>query len=274
LLRFQKKYLVFLFALIIGWGLYENIIARPFPFFDVQYTQEKTDFQAAPEHFAISLEATDALPPLPVSYVSQNFLKDVGHAVDLARQMMRQSKGNKIRTQKTIFSTDPSFMNICSESAKVFVSIMATWGYTGRVIWMNGHTTAEIWNGTKWVLVDPHGNVLAKDQDGGYLSLIEVHQNFSNVEFERASQVMGDGLSDYLQSNYLERSNNVYKNQDLFFVIAAQDLFDFHTSARNVPDILSSLTGAPTVGQGYQFLTPSSEMVGNMSVHFLRRFMD
>jgi len=273
LLRFQKKYLlVFLFALIMGWGLYENIIARPFPFFNVQYTQEKSAFQAAPEHFPIPLKLNDSLPPLPVSYVQQSFLKDIRYAVDLARQTMRQSKGHKIRTLQTVFSLDTSFMNICSENAKVFVSIMAKWGYTGRVIWMNGHTIAEVWDGTKWVLVDPHGNVLAKHENGNYLSLIEVNQNFENVEFERASQVMGDGLTDYLQINYLSNPDNVYKKQNLFFIISAEDLFEFHSASRDVSDILTSLTGSPSVGEGYQLVTGSSEMVGNMSIHFLRRF--
>lgn len=258
---------------------YENVFARPFPFLDVTYEHDEAAFNAPPEKLPVSLASGFSRSHDHHGYAARMIeLRDasldeqVRVATEITRSIQLQSKGMQIRRLEEALSLKPEFRAICSEGAKIFTVLMEAAGRPARVIWMQGHTVSEVWNGSRWLLVDTHGNVMATDRAGAYLSTTEVIKGYHEVRFVRISDIAGAGIEDFTRDGYLDREN-AYSAQSLYMVVGGTHLFGFHENTRKpVNVVLSAFNIEPEqIGYGLQYLPEGSEKVGNVGINFHRR---
>ena len=188
---------------------------------------------------------------------------------------MHYSKGNKIRNIHEVISINEDYKSICSENAKIFAGLMYSIGYHSRVIWMCGHTVAEIYHPAKgWILIDPYGNVVFKDKHDQYMSLLSIKENYQNAKAENIIEKIYSENPDYIESNYFNNKENVYNSQKCYVIIDGGSLFNFHNKSRNVSCILKSfLFGEATIAKGIQYVSTDSKKFGNFGITFYKRFI-
>ena len=147
-------------------------------------------------------------------------------------------------------------------------------GIPSRVIWMYVHAVSEVWDGSKWIMVDVQGNIMAKNSDSEFVNLVEAIKNYDNLDFVRISDVTSSSLSDYTLDGYLQKNTNAYKQQGLAFVIDGPHLFSFHKDTKILENILLSVVDSKEerIGYGVQYLFIDSKKVGNAGVNIFRRF--
>jgi hypothetical protein len=280
-----RRLVLLVSGLCVGVALYlgfDNIVVRPFPFLDVTYAQRISKFNAAPDDFPIKLEiplalvAPDAVADETIqSAIGKPLLTKVTIATDYARRLQEVSTGARIRGINDAFSRDSAFASVCSESSKVFVAIMQLMGISARVVWMDGHTVSEVWNVDHWMMVDTYGNLMARDQNGRFLSVVEITANYDESQFTRVSAVTGKLIPDYLPDGYLNSQENVYRRQSLYFVVDGEHLFSFHDSTRSVAKVLLSVVDVDPerIGYGVQFVGDDFRKVGNVGINLIRRIL-
>lgn len=263
--------------LVLGASVNE-VILKPFPFLNVEYfTSTQWDFK--PDGF----ERTP-FPANPPENVAEEISKakrfdtisqKVEWATNLTREIMRDSKGEAVRSVDTIFDNDARFQSICSESSKVFNSFMRQVDIPSRVVWMHGHTVSEIFDGNKWVLIDTYGNVRAFGRNGEPLGVREIVADFDKVKFKKIIEDKNVLPTQYLDSGYLELKDNVYRKQNLLFTIKGSDLFDFHAKTRDVKKLSNVLLGIEPsgVGEARQYVI-NDYFVGNYGLGLVKRFND
>jgi len=141
-----------------------------------------------------------------------------------------------------------------------------------RVIWMNGHTVNEVWNGKKWILIDSFGNVRAKGSDNEDLGIHEVIKNYSSARFVKVLENDNNLPEQYLDNGYFASERNKYKNQNLLLTISGQDLFTFHIRTRKINNIFSSIFNYndTSVGNAKQLIF-KNYYVGNFRIGLLKR---
>jgi len=201
---------------------------------------------------------------------------DIHASVLLTRELAHTSKGDEVRNITEIVRVNERFSRICSENAKVFVALMQAIGYSGRVIWLDGHTVSEIYHPeTGWIMVDPHGNVIFKNKFNEYMSLLAVNKDYQNARPEKVVDSKYLGLSDFMEGNYLTKDINVFKNQTTFVVLDGNSLFSIHKKNRDVGSIFNSVFfGEASVAEGLQYITVNSKKYGNFGISFYNRFFD
>lgn len=267
------------FILLLLASVVDNVLFRPFPFLDILYTTSETEFNSQPNNLPISLDVHHNIKKdfshqlkYPPTKDITNWKENIYKATDITRSIQRKAEGKKIRSIEDAFTTDSRFMPVCSESSKIFTLLMVLQGIPSRVIWMNGHTVSEIWNGSKWILVDTHGNTMIKDNNGNYLSATEARIYSPTLIYERISNVTGGKLNDFTRDGTL-KTDNPYTKQGLFIAIDNPSIFTFHTETRIPSNILRSLINLEPekIGFGIQFLTDDSKMVGNFGINLTRR---
>jgi len=283
-LNIRKKILVFIGVLIIGFGIYaiDRIIIKPFPFIEINYISDESKFNATPENLDINI----SIPR--VNKLKQNVLflyrdinltiqdekKDIDistirKAVKLTRYIINKTNSSEnIRDNpKKVFDLGNKYLHICSESSKIFVTIMQALGYNARVIWMDGHTTSEVFIGNKWILVDSYFNLMFKNKKGEYISLLESVKNFKkNIPVRIVEPVYSNNTDFLIDSNII----NVYNNQKLFVVLDGKHLFNFHKNTKDITKIIKFIIGNNLIGRGIQFIGFGGSRVGNVGIFYIK----
>ena len=253
----------------------------PFPFISIQY-KSFSEFNAPPSANHINLKITmdiaqkSKLQKMILNHninLTGDIFEDITSISRLTRIIMHNSNGNIIRKVNEVASSMKNFKSICSESSKVFITIMDTYGYTGRVIWMNGHTVSEIYHkGHGWIMVDTYGNLIFKDANGHLQSMLDINKNFEKLTPIHLTERIHDDNPDYFESRFIFKKNNTFNNQNLFVVIDNSYLDSFHKKTRSIPDVLKYLLFGKEFARGIQFAKPSEKKVGNVGVEFYKRF--
>ena len=283
-MNIRKKILVFIGVLIIGFGIYaiDRIIIKPFPFIEINYISDESKFNATPENLDINI----SIPR--VNKLKQNVLflyrdinltiqdekKDIDistirKAVKLTRYIINKTNSSEnIRDNpKKVFDLGNKYLHICSESSKIFVTIMQALGYNARVIWMDGHTTSEVFIGNKWILVDSYFNLMFKNKKGEYISLLESVKNFKkNIPVRIVEPVYSNNTDFLIDSNII----NVYNNQKLFVVLDGKHLFNFHKNTKDITKIIKFIIGNNLIGRGIQFIGFGGSRVGNVGIFYIK----
>ena len=277
----KRKILVVVGLLVIGFSIYaiERII-KPFPFIEVSYIKNESKFNAAPKNLDINL----SIPY--VNKLKQNVLflcndinltiqdreKDmdiIKKAVKLTRYIINKTIGNRdVRDNpEDVFDLKHKYFHICSESSKVFVTIMQALGYKARVIWMDGHTTSEAFIGNKWILIDSYFNLMFKNKKGEYISLLESVKNFKENTPVRIVEPIYPNNPDFLINPSLV---NVYNGQKLFVVLDGKHLFSFHKNTKDILKIIKFIIGDNLIGKGMQFVGFGGSRVGNIGIFYIK----
>jgi len=243
-----KRYLyssLFIVITLIGYFLYSNIIEKPFPFVKIKYIYKENSFNANPTKLPIDITIPmskfDKQLLIQELNISKNLndIKKIKLIVKYVRKTIYLQRGSfKIRHNiKDILDKKNRYLHICSEAAKIFSIIAQVMGYPARVIWMNGHTTAEIFINNKWILVDPYFNVMFKSNNK-YLSLLETirllkeHKAFP-------IQIIKPLFKENPDFNKTPSLLNVYKNQHLFIVLSGKNILNIDIGSRNLRKILN-----------------------------------
>ena len=282
--KLVKIFPLFVLAILASSFIYlsvENIINRPFPFLDVIYFEDSQLFNSAPAKFPINLkiplkEINDAESVInQLKNIKNDKLYDkIKIATDYTRNLQSVSAGKQVRGIDDVFNKSSSYISVCSEASKIFSALMQASGIPSRVIWMYVHAVSEVWDGSKWIMVDVQGNIMAKNSDSEFVNLVEAIKNYDNLDFVRISDVTSSSLSDYTLDGYLQKNTNAYKQQGLAFVIDGPHLFSFHKDTKILENILLSVVDSKEerIGYGVQYLFIDSKKVGNAGVNIFRRF--
>jgi len=270
------------FALVAWYGF----LKRPFPFLDVHYVTQRAVFDAPPSQ-GDSNGSAYAVPDLPAQVLDKGralLAKTIGKSspsseellkalVFTTREVMNQTAGDTCRAPHEVFERSPDFQRICSEYAKVFCVLSQANGYTARVIWKQGHTTAEIHlPGEGWVHADPYGNIGFRDQKGNLLGLLEYRASPESASLLRLDSHPGHrGQPDFVDS--FETVRHLYESNELYLVLFGGSLFGYPSSHRDPVRIFQSVFNARNLGEGMQFLGEggSLPMVGNFGLDAVRR---
>jgi hypothetical protein len=140
---------------------------------------------------------------------------------------------------------------LCSEYAKVFVALCQALGIPARVIWMERHTTAEVWGSDRRPFVaDPNGNLVFRDANGKPMSVAQIVSGAPAVAEPLVSEdEVGSGRRDD-PSFFGTEAIGVYHDPRLVFAIRGRDLFAFHSQNRSPMTVLRYLFGGEPVGRG------------------------
>jgi hypothetical protein len=261
--------------------LYENVLNRPFPFISMKYMSYE-EFNSKPKllNFDISLDIDKREVKKLKSFIASfkksefgNLDDDIRASTMATRQIMHKSNGNIIRKISEVISPDKKYQRICSESSKIFATLMQSIGYPSRVIWMSVHTVSEIY--TKkygWILVDTFGNIIFKDSKGEYKSLLEINANFNKLKPFNIVEKKYSNNSDYLESGYIYKKSNVFNDENLFVIIDGKSLGTFHNKTRDISSIIDFAIFNNPFSNGIQYLKDDSKRVGNVGVSFYKRF--
>jgi len=268
--------------------IYENVVIRPFPFIAMKYVTSSEDFNASPDSieklqnisFKIPLNKmnTELLKNYLKGYKTKDFNifeDDLKAAVLATRTLIHNSKGSVRRNINQIITIDKKLDNICSENAKIFAALVQSIGYQSRVVWMCGHTVAEIYHpDSGWILIDPFGNTAFKDKYGNYVDLLTINKDYQNVKPVNIIKRRHADCADYIESNYFQKNKKiVYNDQRCYVALDGNSLFSFHVQHRKVSSILRSIIfGKSTVGKGIQYIAEDSEKFGNFGITFYNRF--
>lgn len=258
------------------WASYREIVLKPFPFFDVEYVSSAEWDEEPKGFFKIPLSGKKSQDlEIVLKKISEFDSLDLKlqYASSVARKAMHDSTGHLLRTKpEDVLSASSSHKNICSESSKIFAVLMQLSNIPSRVVWMNGHTVAEIWDTKKWILVDAYWNVRAFGENGLPLGVREVIHNFPSVTF--AKVVKDSAINSLLHSDidYTSSVENVYQKQSLLLIVEGGDLFSIHNMKHDFVGIALSLVdfNGSSVGNARQ-LVLNDNYVGNFGVKLLKR---
>lgn len=143
---------------------------------------------------------------------------------------------------------------LCSEYAKFFVACCEALEIPARVVWMDKHTTSEIWIDGKPAIADANGNLIARGSDGLPCGIADLRDDAKFEELVPASG--GDDPS------FVGKSNaNVYRAPQLVAEIEGAHLFDFHRRNYSPTAVVGTLFGSP-IARGHLLRPPSTVYVG------------
>ena len=245
----KKKFffLIYLFSILIVIIL-QNV-TRPFPFFKVKYHTEIKEFNSKPEKefYEIILNKVsypDKIEKKIYQYKKEkNLIKKIKFATDVTRSMQENSLGVKIKNLDNILDYNGPFKEICSESSKIFVFLMTAMNETARVIWLNGHTVSEVWDGNNWIMVDTLSNFMNyNNQLNRYLSFAETISRMDDLNLKPITNKVYN-LYDYFNSNPANQLKiiNIYNSPKFAFYMDNSSLYNFHSKKEKIKRILNSL---------------------------------
>ena len=169
----RGKITVALLALCLtALGAHQAVV-KPFGYVDMRYVKSATDFNAAPDVLAsrFGMQAAKIGSPWGPELAALPLQARIKKANALVRAIQHQSTvGGRPRGQSELFVTGSQFLAICSEDAKILAALMQSAGTPARVLWMCGHTTAEVYDGQRWIAVDASEGRMFK-RGGQYLPL-------------------------------------------------------------------------------------------------------
>jgi len=279
----KNKLLIVLSVVVFAtaYALYENVLNRPFPFISMKYCAYD-EFNAPPSNSNISttIEFNQTKIRELKLFVSQfkklkifNLEDDIKAATLATREFMHISMGTDIRQMSDIISKDKKYLQLCSESSKIFISFMQSMNYSARVIWMNGHTISEVYSKENgWIVVDTYGNIMFKDKKGKYQGILDITKKFNQLNVLEIVDAKYENNPNYLDEGLSNKEFDVYKKQNLFVIIEGKYLMDFHLNTRRVEKVLDFMLFNHPFATGVQYLKEDSKKVGNVGVSFYKRF--
>ena len=268
-----KKNFFFLiyFLTILIVICYKNL-TRPFPFFEVRYHTEFKVFNKIPDRdFYKVIENKVSYPDHIEKKINdlkkeKNLLKKIKFATDVTRSIQETSLGEKIKNLDNILEYNGPFKEICSESSKIFVFLMASMNETARVIWLDGHTVSEVWDGFSWIMVDTLSNFMNyNNQSNRYLSFVETVSSMDNLNLKPITNKTYN-LYDYFKVNVAEQSKviNIYNSPKFAFYMKNSYLYNFHNKKEKIKRIYNSIFSQNKI-MGHQFiLTKNNYLVGTI----------
>lgn len=279
--KWSKKKLSILFAMILVSGfLLNNIILKPFPFFKVNYINNKNVFNSDPINNSnfYDIEVDINLGSLSQSKLEiekikkASTLKKIIYATELTRKIQEKSLGNKIKVYENILSDDLTFIEICSESSKIFLYLMHILGERVRVIWLNGHTVTEVWDKNDWIFVDTSSNTLAFDKNNQeFTSFIDILISYSSIEFKPIIETKHK-LWDYRDNP--TKLHEIIEDNKLVVVLNNKNIFNFHTNKEKINRILNSIFPNSNY-EAMQFLHNTKiPKVGNIGINIYKRILN
>lgn len=267
-----------IFSVVVGAFLVviDNVVYRPFSFVNIIYLDDGHDW---PPHQYREVGVQLDIPLSP--QMERNALRlvtafDRGEGDKIAltratRHLIAKSSGSQVRMLEDVLDKGTDYLNICSEASKIAAVLAQALGYGSRVVWMDGHTVTEIHDGTKWYMIDTHGNVLFRDIDGTPLSAVEIRDN-PNATPEKIVVETTPELPEYFDGEQIvDDMQDIFYDQWLYVVFDAEHLFDFHKTSSSIAHIIKSAfgLGAPLA---IQFINDEDPLVGNVGVNFIERF--
>tara|TARA_B100001063_G_scaffold240348_1_gene265201 strand:+ start:735 stop:1571 length:837 start_codon:yes stop_codon:yes gene_type:complete len=269
----------FVVIIIFSLFLINHVVIKPFPFFNVEYVKNKKKFNESPlnelDFYKIKINENSnfnsSLKKEITSKKNDDILKKISYATELTRSIQEKSTGNELKIYENLVSSDEKFNEICSESSKIFSYIMSELGEFTRILWLNGHTITEVWNGDSWIFVDTSSNVYAFDKiKENYVSFLDIIENTSLIEFKTITKKKYK-LWDYRESP--ENLHNIINKNNLIFVISAEKIFNFHQNREKINRItdMFSLDNSNKAKQFTGFKNPYK--VGNLGIRIYRLFL-
>ncbi|MBI4178606.1 transglutaminase domain-containing protein [bacterium] len=163
-----------LLALLVGAGFLIYLKAAVFPFASVRPVHSEEEFNRAGDpEFDVRIPMSEenaaafrnllggGYPPPGEPYGDTDVEAAGRRIARFVRGRMRQAPGVLRRVDAVLGEPVQEYPGLCSEYSKIVVAAAQSLGLTGRVIWMDGHTTSEIFfPGYGWVVVDSNGNLM------------------------------------------------------------------------------------------------------------------
>ena len=266
---------IFLILFFLGF-LIHNVIKKPFPFFKVNYISKKNIFNSSPStdlnFYDLKLE--DKTNLFILDSIKFEKIKNAGgfekiqFATELTREIQEKAVGNKIKIYDNILSEESSFLEICSESSKIFLYLMYELGEIARIVWLNGHTITEVWHENDWIFVDTSSNTLAFDKrQEKFLSLLNILKSTTPIEFKPIIQTKHK-LWDFRESP--DKLYKILEEINLVVVLSNKNIFNFHTNEEKINRIFSSITFNSNY-EAKQFIYNSkTPKVGNIGINLYK----
>ena len=272
-MRKIKNTWLFIFLLLtvsFGYSI-NNVVLKPFPFFHVEYSSKKewdrlttnVDSNYFKREVFVPTYLKNALDLVKKKSEEEKII----WATKITREIQRNSFGTEIRDSKTILQNNINLHSVCSESSKIFTTLMNLLDIPSRVIWMNGHTVSEVYVNERWVLMDTYGNITAVNKEGNGVGIGDVIMNFKSVQFKQIidDKVLKNKFGAYHPPNFLdarvadrysEYIKQVFEHQNLVLAIHSKHLFSFHRKTKEPLTILKSILGVDkdAVGQAEQLI--------------------
>ena len=273
------KVLVLLFLILLIY-IFNISVIRPFPFFKVDYVYSLKEFDNLPSKdeksfYEINIEKQNI--PLRLKkrldeYLYKDLFEKIKISTEITREIQEISVGNEVKFMTNILENEKKYIEICSESAKIFVSLMSYLNVTARVLWTNGHTLAEIWDGNNWIMTDTLSNVYATSvKTKKYLSYSQTVELYPNVVFK---QITKKKYSLYEYNSNKETLHNIVKKNKLMFLMSNKDIVSFHTTNKKINRVVNSLNNK-NYYKAKQFMhSKNSKKVGNLGINIYKRFLN
>ena len=267
-----------LLSLVILIYLFNISVLRPFPFFKVDYVYSLKEFNNPPSEspknfYKINIEKQNIPARLKKrldEYMYEDLFEKIKIATEITREIQEVSIGREIKFIINILENEKKYFEICSESAKIFVSLMSYLNETARVLWTNGHTLAEVWDGSNWIMTDTLSNVYATSvKSKKFLSYSQTVKLYPNVKFKKITTKQ---YSLYEYNSNQETLHNIVKNNKLIFLMSNKNIFSFHTVNKKINRVLNSLNNKNNY-KAKQFIhSKNSKKVGNLGINIYKRF--
>ena len=127
-----------------------NILILPFPFIEMEYINGVSAFNQKPIDGNLDYNFQKIVPEM-VSNVRRRIGKDSFWSND------NYTADKVISTSEEMFQSPEMIYPICTEQAKYLVYLAKERGLNARVLWLSGHTVAEVYHTLLgWVMIDPY----------------------------------------------------------------------------------------------------------------------
>jgi hypothetical protein len=239
----KLKIFFFLLTIILSTVIYQGLL-KPFPFFKVEYYESLEEFNNSPkgdlEFYKITFtpKITDDLKNKLLTYSESTLLEKIKISTAITRSIQEKSLGNIIKSYDDILNVNENFLEICSESSKIFVVLMNLLNEQSRILWLNGHTVVEVWDNKQWIFVDPSSNVIAFDRFNNKISLAETVLLYPEVKFQSINYKYNN-LWDYRLD--ADKLNHIIESNEIIFTMNNMKNYDFDRKEDKIKRVIYSL---------------------------------
>jgi hypothetical protein len=229
-----------------------NILILPFPLVEMEYINDVSAFNQKPIDGNLDYNFQKIVPEM-VSNVKIRIGKD--HKYPAVKVLS---------TSEEMFQSPEMIYPICSEQAKYLAYLAKERGINARVLWLSGHTVAEVYHTLLgWVMIDPYTERFFMHKDNkSYASVTDLITNYDNyVQLKVISDSTENNKKD-IEDNSLRR---IYENQAVIVELEIDDVYKIHVVDRSLPFTLKSFFIEMDLG-GRQWLRPDSKRLGNFNL--------
>lgn len=255
--------LIVVFVVIINLGFLAAVKKTEFPFLTIAHKYRTSDFNSSGLDFKIPLSQqfidkvrADLEPKLE----SQNDpFVIVSVITEYVRPRLFYQDGARVDDLDRILETEEEDPAICSGYAKFLAAVSQALGYESRVIWMEHHTTSEIYfPDYGWVLADSNGNLMFKDESGKYAGLFYIIDNFDKAVPVRITAESDNDL-DFISLDKV----GIYKYNKVVVAVEGSHLLDFSARTKSSRLLINYILGREDIAKAVQYTTGRRELLGN-----------